>query len=129
MSSGLNIFTRPWLLPHSSAAVIISAWTSAASSSHPIMRSACAVVDWRLFYRDRNCVRSAARWRTVHDDSRALCSAQCLAEEHDCLVLCAGADCSMANVRFWCRCADWRAVLSASSISPLQTPNMQAGLR
>ena len=42
MSSGLNIFTRPWLLPHNSAAVMISAWTSAASSSHPIMRSACA---------------------------------------------------------------------------------------
>ena len=67
MSDGLNIFTRPWLLPHSSAAVIISAWTSAASSSHPIMRSACAVVDRASFTETVTVSAAAERWRTVHD--------------------------------------------------------------
>ena len=74
MSDGLNIFTRPWLLPHSSAAVIISAWTSAASSSQPIMRSACAVVDRASFTETVTVSAAAARWRTVHD-TRVRCAA------------------------------------------------------
>ena len=46
ISAGLYIFTSPWLLPHSSAAVMISAWTAASSSSQPTIFSACAVLLW-----------------------------------------------------------------------------------
>ena len=35
ISAGWYIFTRPWLLPHSSAAVMISACSAASSSSQP----------------------------------------------------------------------------------------------
>lgn len=44
MSCGWNIFTRPWLLPQSSADVMIAACRDASSSSQPIIRSACFVV-------------------------------------------------------------------------------------
>ena len=44
MSCGWNIFTRPWLLPQSSADVMIAACRLASSSSQPIIRSACFVV-------------------------------------------------------------------------------------
>ena len=35
ISAGWYIFTSPWLLPHSSAAVMISACSAASSSSQP----------------------------------------------------------------------------------------------
>jgi len=45
ISDGLYILTRPWLLPQSSAAVMISAWSAASSASQPILRIAAAVFD------------------------------------------------------------------------------------
>jgi hypothetical protein len=41
---GWYILTRPWLFPHSSAAVMISACNEASSVSHPIRSRARAVV-------------------------------------------------------------------------------------
>ena len=43
MSSGLNIFTRPWLLPHASDDTMIEAWTRAPSSSQPTAFKAAVV--------------------------------------------------------------------------------------
>ena len=44
INSGWKILTSPWLFPHTSAAVMISACSAASSSSHPIMRRAAAVL-------------------------------------------------------------------------------------
>jgi len=71
ISAGLNILTRPWLLPQSSAAVMISACSAASSSSQPIFLSAAAVLlrassmvtvtvdEWR-----------ASRWRDGREAAR-----------------------------------------------------------
>ena len=43
MSSGLNIFTKPWLLPQASLDTMIEAWTRAPSSSQPTALRAAVV--------------------------------------------------------------------------------------